>query len=118
VIALGHAASGLMGTDDDLIQELREAGERTGELCWPLPLLKEYRKQLESTTADFMNVGGRPAGTITAAWFLREFVGDVPWAHLDVAGTAYGSGDKPYQRKGGYGVPARLLIEWVRSRAR
>lgn len=118
VIALGHAASGLMGTDDELIAELRDAGDRSGERCWQLPLLDDYRKQLESTTADFMNVGGRPAGTITAAWFLREFVGDVPWAHLDVAGTAYGDGQKPYHRKGGYGVPARLLTEWVRGRAR
>jgi leucyl aminopeptidase len=118
VIALGHAASGLMGTDDELIEELRDAGDRSGERCWQLPLLDDYRKQLASTTADFMNVGGRPAGTITAAWFLREFVGEVPWAHLDVAGTAYGDGEKPYHRKGGYGVPARLLIEWVRGRAR
>jgi leucyl aminopeptidase len=118
VIALGHAASGLMGTDQELMDELRDAGDRSGERCWQLPLLDDYRKQLESTTADFMNVGGRPAGTITAAWFLSEFVGDVPWAHVDVAGTAYGDGDKPYHRKGGYGVPARLLIEWVRSRAR
>ena len=64
------------------------------------------------------NVGGRPAGTITAAAFLREFVGDVPWGHLDVAGTAYGDGkDLPYRRTGGYGVPTRLLVEWVLGRA-
>jgi leucyl aminopeptidase len=63
-------------------------------------------------------VGGRPAGTITAAAFLREFVGDVPWAHLDVAGTAYGDGGEvSYRRKGGYGVPTRILVEWVRGRS-
>ncbi len=118
VICLGHQASAVLGTDDGVVAELREAGDRTGERCWPLPLYAEYRKQLSSETADFKNVGGRPAGTITAAAFLREFVGDVPWAHLDIAGTAYGEiDDVPYRRKGGHGVPTRLLVEWVRSRA-
>lgn len=116
VVALGHQASAVLGTDDDLIQELREAGDRSGERCWPLPLWKEYKKQLDSTVADLMNVGGRPAGTITAATFLKEFVGDMPWAHLDIAGTAYGDGKLSYHRKGGFGVPTRLLLEWVRSR--
>ncbi len=118
VIGLGHHASAVLGTDDTLVQELRDAGDRTGERCWPLPLWPEFRTQLESTTADLKNVGGRPGGTITAAIFLREFVGDVPWAHLDIAGTAYGDGGKvPYRRNGGYGVPTRLLVEWVRGRA-
>lgn len=117
VIALGHAAIGLMGSDEGLVQELIDAGERSGERCWQLPLWDDYRKQLESTTADFMNVGGRPAGSITAAWFLREFVGEIPWGHLDVAGTAWGEGERSYHRKGGYGLPTRLLVEWVRSRA-
>lgn len=118
VIALGHHAAAVLGTDEGLVGELREAGERAGERCWPLPLWDEYRKQLDSEAADFMNVGGRPAGTITAAAFLREFVGDVPWGHLDIAGTAYGQEPLPYQRKGGFGFPVRLLVEWVRSRAR
>ncbi len=118
VIALGHHASAVLGTDDRLIDELRAAGERTGERCWPLPLWPEYRKQLASESADLMNVGGRPAGTITAALFLRDFVGETPWAHLDIAGTAYGdAGDLPYRRKGGHGVPTRLFVEWVRGRA-
>lgn len=118
VIALGHHASALLGTDPTLLQELRDAGDRTGERCWPLPLWSEFRTQLESPTADLQNVGGRPGGTITAAIFLREFVGDVPWAHLDIAGTAYGDGGKlPYRRNGAYGVPTRLLVEWVRGRA-
>lgn len=118
VVALGHHASAVMGTDDDLVEELREAGERSGERCWPLPLWSDYRKQLSSETADLKNVGGRPAGSITAGCFLREFVGDVPWGHLDVAGTAYGQEPESYQRKGGYGVPTRLLVEWVRGRVR
>ena len=117
VIALGHHASAVLGTDDTLVEELRAAGERSGERCWPLPIWPEYRRQLDSHTADLKNVGGRPAGTITAACFLREFVGNVKWAHLDIAGTAYGEGKLPYQRPGGYGAPTRLLIEWVRKRA-
>ena len=116
VIALGHHAIGVLGTDEGLVRQVQDAGQRAGERCWPLPLWGEYRKQLKSEVADMMNVGGRPGGTITAAWFLREFVGDVPWAHLDIAGTAYGTEPLPYQRKGGYGVPVRLLVEWLRSR--
>ncbi len=116
VIALGHHAIAVLGTDDALVQQVQDAGQRAGERCWPLPLWSEYRKQLKSEFADLMNVGGRPGGTITAAWFLREFVGDVPWAHLDIAGTAYGTEPLPYQRKGGYGVPVRLLVEWLRGR--
>jgi leucyl aminopeptidase len=117
VIALGHHAIAVLGTDDDLIEEIREAGERSAERCWPLPLWKEYRKQLESPVADLKNVGGRPAGTITAAWFLSEFVGTTKWAHLDIAGTAYGDPRAPYHRKGGFGLPTRLLVEWVRAQA-
>jgi leucyl aminopeptidase len=118
VIALGHHASAVFGNDDALVAEVTEAGEASGERCWRLPLWEVYDKQLQSTTADLQNVGGRPASTITAACFLREFVGDAKWAHLDIAGTAFGDGTLPYQRKGGYGVPTRLLIEWVRGRAR
>lgn len=117
VIALGHHAVGLMGNDEALIEEVRAAGERTGERCWPLPLWDEYRSQLDSEYADLKNTGGRPAGTITAGWFLREFVGDVPWAHLDIAGTAYGDSPPPYLRKGSTGVPTRLFVDWVRARA-
>jgi leucyl aminopeptidase len=117
VIALGSHASAVLGTDEGLVGELRDAGDRSGERCWPLPLWDAYRKQLDSTVADLKNIGGRPAGTITAALFLREFVGDTPWAHLDIAGTAYGDEPRAYLRKGGYGVPTRLLLEWVRARA-
>ena len=117
VMALGHHASALLGNDDTLVEEVRAAGERTGERCWTLPLWDEYRKQLDSKYADLKNVGGRPAGTITAGWFLREFVGTSKWAHIDIAGTAYGDPKASYLRPGGYGRPARLLAEWVRSRA-
>ena len=77
----------------------------------------EFKEQLESPTADLQNIGGRPGGAITAACFLSEFVGETNWAHLDIAGTAYGEGKLSYQRKGAYGFPTRLLVEWVRSRA-
>lgn len=116
VIALGHHAAALLGTDEGLVQELRDAGDRSGERCWPLPLWKPYREQLESAFADLKNVGGRPAGTITAGWFLSEFVGETRWAHLDIAGTAYGESDLPYRRKGAFGFPTRLLVEWVQRR--
>jgi leucyl aminopeptidase len=117
VVALGAHAAAVLGNDEALVQELLEAGRASGERCWQLPLWDEYRKQLDSETADLQNVGGRPGGTITAAAFLKEFVGDTKWAHLDIAGTAYGDGKLPYQRKGGYGFPVRLLVQWVRGRS-
>lgn len=118
VVGLGNTAIAVLGNNEELIEELRRAGERSWERCWPLPLWPEYRKQLDSDVADLKNVGGRPAGTITASAFLEEFVGEAVWAHLDIAGTAYGDKPAAYRRKGAYGVPTRLLFEWVRGRAR
>jgi leucyl aminopeptidase len=118
VISLGHHAIGIMGNHGRLIDEVRAAGQRTGERCWPLPLWDEYREQIESNIADIKNSGGRAAGSITAGWFLKEFVAEeVPWAHLDIAGTAYREEAATYLRKGAAGVPTRLLIDWVRARA-
>ncbi len=117
VIALGHHAAAVMGTDNDLVGELQEAGDLSGERCWPMPLWDEYRRQIDSDVADVVNVGGHPGGSITAAAFLKEFVGDCKWAHLDIAGTAYGEGKLPYQRKGAAGFPTRLLVQWVRGRS-
>ncbi|MDQ3389650.1 MAG: leucyl aminopeptidase, partial [Gemmatimonadota bacterium] len=116
-IALGDQASAVMGNDAELIAELRAAGERTGERAWELPMYDEFCKQIRSDFADIKNSGGRPAGTITAGWFLREFVGDFPWAHLDIAGVAYGEGKLPYQVKGSTGAPTRLLADWILTRA-
>lgn len=117
IIALGHHAAAVMGNDDDLVAELIDAGNASGERCWQLPLWDEYKKQLESDTADLKNVGGRPGGSITAGCFLSEFVGETTWAHLDIAGTAFGESTLPYNRgKGALGHPTRLLVEWVRSR--
>jgi leucyl aminopeptidase len=117
VIALGHQASAGMGNDEGLLEEIRAAGERVGQRVWPMPMFEEYREQIRSDYADIKNSGGRPAGTLTAGWFLREFV-SYPWVHLDIAGTAYGEGKLPYQTRGSTGVPTRLLVEWVLSRAR
>ncbi|HST59223.1 MAG TPA: leucyl aminopeptidase, partial [Longimicrobium sp.] len=117
VIALGHAATGVMGNDEALVREVIAAGEATGERCWQLPMFDDYREQIKSDYADLKNSGGRPAGTITAAWFLREFVGDWPWVHLDVAGTAYGDGKVSYLTKGATGVPTRIFVQWVMDRA-
>jgi leucyl aminopeptidase len=116
VIALGHQATGLMGNDESLLAEVRAAGDRTGERCWELPMFEEYREQIRSDYADIKNSGGRPAGAITAGWFLREFV-SYPWCHLDVAGTAWGDGKLSYQIKGATGVPTRLFVDWVLARA-
>lgn len=117
VIALGHHASAVMGNNEELVSEVRAAGDRTGERVWPLPMREEYREQIKSEYADIKNSGGRPAGSITAGWFLREFVGDFPWAHVDIAGTAYGEGKLSYQSKGSTGVPTRLFVEWVMARS-
>jgi leucyl aminopeptidase len=116
VIALGHQATGLMGNDAALVAELLAAGERTGERCWELPMFDEYREQIRSDYADIKNSGGRPAGAISAGWFLREFV-SYPWCHLDVAGTAWGDGKLSYQTKGATGIPTRLFVDWVLARA-
>jgi leucyl aminopeptidase len=117
VIALGHAASAVMGTDEALVEEVRRAGDRAGERVWPLPMYDEYREQNKSDIADVKNSGGRPAGTITAGWFLREFADGYPWAHLDVAGTAYTDADAPPMPKGPAGVPTRLFVEFLLARA-
>lgn len=118
VVALGHYASGVMGNDERLIELLRQAGERSGERVWPLPLWKEYQREIESRIADIKNSGGRPAGAITGAAFLQNFVGETPWAHLDIAGTAWINNQAwvpPYQQKGlATGVGVRLLHEFCR----
>jgi leucyl aminopeptidase len=116
VIALGHTATGVMGTDETLIEQIRAAGERAGERVWPLPLWDDYRDLIKSDIADIKNSGGRPAGSISAAWFLREFADGFPWAHLDIAGTAYSDRDDPTRVKGPTGLGVRLCTELVLDR--
>jgi len=117
VVALGPHAIGTMGNDDALLAEVRDAGERAGERCWPLPLWDEYRDMIKSDIADVKNSGGRGAGSITGGWFLREFVEGYPWVHLDIAGTAYTDGDVPYQAKGPTAIGVRLFTEFILKRA-
>jgi leucyl aminopeptidase len=116
VIGLGHHRTGLLSNNDELAQKVMAAGDRSGEPLWRLPLGPEYSKQIKSKVADIKNVGNRAAGTITAAAFLQEFVGETPWAHLDIAGTAYNFTDKPYARQNGpSGVGVRTLLELIRN---
>lgn len=117
ILALGHTVSAVMGNDDALIEEVRRAGERSGERVWPLPMYDEYRELNKSDIADVKNSGGRPAQSISAGWFLREFVDGYAWVHLDVAGTAYSGADSPPLAKGPAGVPARLFAEFLLARA-
>ena len=117
VVALGHTASGVMGTDDELVEEIRGAGDRADERVWPLPLWDDYRDLMKSDIADLKNSGGRPAGSISAGWFLREFVDGFPWAHLDIAGTAYTDREDAGRVKGPTGVGVRLFSEFVLSRS-
>lgn len=119
VIALGHQAVGVFGSDEALTKEVLAAGNRASERGWELPMFDEYREQLKSDVADLKNVGGPAAGSITAAWFLREFVdGAYPWVHLDVAGTAYSETDLGWIPKGPTGTPTGTFVEFVRARAR
>ena len=116
VIALGHYASAVMtcdtGNPAERLYALQRAGERTGDRVHPLPLYDDYKEQLKSDIADLKNVGGRPAGSITAGKFLEHFV-DYPWMHLDIAGTAFLSSSQPYQPKGGTGAGVRLLADYL-----
>jgi len=117
IFVTGHQASPIMGNDEALIEEVRKASDRAGDRVWPLPMLDEFRDQNKSDIADVKNSGGRPAGTITAGWFLREFVEGYPWVHLDVAGTAWTESDAPPMPKGPSGVPVRIFTEFVLGRA-
>ncbi|MBA3571772.1 MAG: aminopeptidase, partial [Pyrinomonadaceae bacterium] len=117
-IALGDVNAAVLGTDQELIDEIIAAGNEVGEKFWQLPLDKEYSKQIKSDIADIKNVGGRKAGTITAAAFLKEFADGVAWAHLDIAGTAWGDEAKPYRSKGPTGIAVRTLINIVNRAAR
>ena len=115
VVALGKVASGLFGQPTSWIEAVKSASDRAGDRLWPMPLYDEYAEQLKSEIADMINSGGRPAGACTAAVFLKAFVGDLPWAHLDIAGTAWAEESKPWQPKGTTGVAVRTLAELALS---
>jgi leucyl aminopeptidase len=115
-VALGHVNMGLFANDDTMRDRVLEAAKAEGERMWPMPLEDDYKEFLKSAFADLANVGGRWGGAITAALFLKEFAGDTPWAHLDIAGTAWLEESKPFLAKGPSGVPVRTLVrlamEW------
>jgi leucyl aminopeptidase len=112
VVALGSQATGMMGTDAAMMDRLRAAGDYSAERVWELPLFEEYSKQIKSDFADIKNVSsGREAGSIIGGAFLKEFVGDTPWVHLDIAGTAWTRENRPYIPKGATGVGIRLLVK-------
>src|SRR5262245_14952265 len=112
VVALGSQATGMMGTDKAMMDRLRAAGAYSAERVWELPLFEEYSKQIKSDFADIRNVSNnREAGSIIGGAFLKEFVGDTPWVHLDIAGTAWTRENKPYIPKGATGVGIRLLVK-------
>lgn len=114
IIALGAHATGMMGTQQGLLDQLRAAGESSGERVWQLPLWDEYHEMIKSEIADLKNIGGRPAGSITAGAFLAAFVGDYPFVHLDIAGTAWvDRPSKSYESHGGTGAGVRLLAQFM-----
>jgi leucyl aminopeptidase len=110
-VALGRITSGLFGTPPAFVEHVRSIADRAGDRCWPLPLFEEYNDQLRSDIADMLNTGGRIGGAITAALFLREFTGGLPWIHMDIAGTAWADENRPFMPKGPTGVGVRTLIE-------
>jgi leucyl aminopeptidase len=111
LMALGPLTTGLFGNDEELVRQVKVAAEQTDERVWELPLDRRYRPWMDSDVADIKNLGGDSAGAITAALFLEEFVGETPWAHLDIAGTAQVNSDDSWRSQGGSGVGARLLAE-------
>jgi len=119
ITALGHELTGVMGNDEKLRDELLAAGKATGELCWPLPLLEQHKEHMKGAIGDLKNINaGQGAGSSAGAAFLSHFVSKTPWAHLDIAGTAWGADERDYQGgSGGTGVGVRLLLEWLERRA-
>jgi leucyl aminopeptidase len=113
VIALGHHVSGLMSSDDGLAAELLKSGIDAEDRAWHLPIGEEWNEELKSNFADFANVAGREGGAITAACFLSRFTKGLSWAHIDIAGTAWKSG----QAKGATGRPVPLLTQFLLGRA-
>ena len=114
-VALGEKIAGLFGNDQDAIDRVKRAADAAGEAVWPMPMPDYYRKNIDSEIADIKNTGSRWGGAINAAFFLKEFVGDVPWTHLDIAGPARWPEDEHYQVKGGSGFGVRTLVELVES---
>ena len=115
ITALGHFAAGLLGTDDNLIENIKAAADKTHERVWQLPLWEDYDEGIKSHVADVQNIGDGTAGTIAGAVFLKKFADGYPWAHLDIAGTAWGVEGSSYIPKGASGYGVRLLVQFARD---
>jgi leucyl aminopeptidase len=115
MVALGSQIAGMFCNNQELADALQTCGKESGEALWRMPLVKEYKDEIKSSVADIKNIGGGHGGAIAAALFLEEFVGDVPWAHLDIAGPAFAERDMPYTPKGGTGFGVRTLVRYVMS---
>ena len=113
IVALGNEQAGVFSSDDKLAERLSKSGKNVGELIWRLPISADYDKLINSDIADMKNIGGRGAGSITAAQFLQRFTNGVPWAHLDIAGVTWSGKSKPTVPKGGTGFGVRLLDDFV-----
>jgi leucyl aminopeptidase len=120
IIALGHQAAAVLGNNDELTANLQQCGEMTGERLWPLPLWPAHEKAVKSDIADLKNIAspGVGAGTITAGAFLKAFIGEYPWCHLDIAGTSWSGEEKPYTPKGASGFGIRLLVRFLEQEAK
>ncbi len=114
-IALGGEAIAMMGNDGKMMGKLKACGDTVNERVWEMPLFEEYREYIKSDIADIKNAGGRTGSLVSSAYFLKEFAGETPWVHLDIAGTAWAEKEKPYIPKGASGVGVRLLVELVRG---
>jgi leucyl aminopeptidase len=118
VVSLGHAATGAISNDDEFRDHFLALAKHTTERYWPLPLYDEFSQTVKSEIADLRNSTGRPAGSLTAAAFLKAFVGDLPWIHLDIAGTAYTDAETPYLAKGPTGYPVRAFVALAEDAAK
>jgi leucyl aminopeptidase len=115
-VALGNEAIAMMGNDRELLDGLKAAGEEVCERVWEMPLYEEYLDYIKSDIADLKNSGGKTGSLVTAGYFLKEFAGDTPWVHLDIAGTAWTEKDRPYTAKGATGMGVRLLLNFLKER--
>ena len=114
-VALGNEAIAMMGNNDELLNVMRRASDLSGEKVWHMPLYDEYKEYLKSDVADIKNTGGRSGSLVTAGYFLKEFTGDTPWIHLDIASTAWTDKDRPYIPKGASGIGVRLVINFLKE---
>lgn len=114
-IALGSEAIAMMGNNAGLMEKIKKASEDTYERVWQMPLYDEYKDYIKSDVADIKNSGGKNGSLVTAGYFLKEFAGDIPWVHLDIAGTAWNDKDKPYIPKGSTGIGVRLMLRFLKE---